>query len=90
MNKPTLAIIIPCFNEELCIEKTVEKLFVVLNSLIKKNKINSDSYLYLVDDGSSDTTWEIIKKLHSSNNLVKAQKFIRNDGTKPLLQVLRE
>ncbi len=85
MNKPTLAIIIPCFNEELCIEKTVEKLFVVLNSLIEKNKINSDSYLYLVDDGSSDTTWEIIKKLHSSNNLVKAQKFIRNYGNQKAL-----
>ena len=85
MNKPTLAIIIPCFNEELCINNTVEKLFLVINSLIAKDKIKSDSYLYLVDDGSTDTTWEIIKELHSKNNLVKAQKFIRNYGNQKAL-----
>lgn len=85
MNKPTLAVIIPCFNEELCIERTVKALFVVLNSLIEKNKINPNSYLYLVDDGSSDSTWEIIKRLHDENKLVKAQKFIRNYGNQKAL-----
>ena len=28
---PQLAIIIPCFNEELCVKTTAEKLFLVLN-----------------------------------------------------------
>lgn len=85
MNKPTLAIIIPCYNEELCIKNTVEKLFLVINSLIEKDKIKADSYLYLIDDGSSDSTWEIIKELHAKNNLVKAQKFIRNYGNQKAL-----
>ena len=85
MNKPVLAVVIPCFNEELCIERTVKALFEVLNSLIEKDKINPNSYLYLVDDGSADNTWEIIKKLHSENNLVKAQKFIRNYGNQKAL-----
>ena len=85
MNKPVLAVVIPCFNEELCIERTVKALFEVLNSLIEKDKINPNSYLYLVDDGSSDSTWEIIKRLHSENNLVKAQKFIRNYGNQKAL-----
>ncbi len=85
MNKPVLAVVIPCFNEELCIERTVRALFEVLNVLIEKNKINPNSYLYLVDDGSADNTWEIIKKLHSENNLVKAQKFIRNYGNQKAL-----
>ncbi len=85
MNKPILAVIIPCYNEELCIERTVNTLFEVLNTLIEKDKINPDSYLYLVDDGSSDSTWEIIKKLHSENKLVKAQKFIRNYGNQKAL-----
>ncbi len=85
MNKPILAVIIPCYNEELCIERTVKTLFEVLNTLIEKDKINPDSYLYLVDDGSSDSTWEIIKKLHSENKLVKAQKFIRNYGNQKAL-----
>lgn len=85
MDTPKLAIIIPCFNEELCIEKTVNQLLVVMESLIQKNKITQDSYIYLVDDGSSDNTWEIIKKLHAENPLVKAQKFIRNYGNQKAL-----
>lgn len=80
MNKPQLAIIIPCYNEELCIKNTVEKLFVVINDLISKGKIREDSYLYLIDDGSKDSTWSIIEELHSGNNLVKGTKFLRNYG----------
>ena len=85
MDKPTLAIIIPCYNEELCIEKTVTRLFEVLDDLIKKDKIKSDSYLYLVDDGSKDSTWEIIEKLHNYDKRVKGTKFIRNFGNQKAL-----
>ena len=77
---PRLAIVIPCYNEELCIESTVGKLSEVLSSLIDKGKISDDSYMYLVDDGSSDSTWSIIEKLHDTNNFVKAVKFIKNFG----------
>ena len=80
MDKPQLAIIIPCYNEELCIKNTVEKLFEVINDLISKGKIREDSYLYLIDDGSKDSTWSIIEELHSGNNLVKGTKFLRNYG----------
>ena len=80
MDKPQLAIIIPCYNEELCIKNTVEQLFVVINDLISKGKIREDSYLYLIDDGSKDSTWSIIEELHSGNNLVKGTKFLRNYG----------
>lgn len=85
MNKPTLAIIIPCFNEELLVESTVKSLFEVINSLIKKGKINQDSYIYLVDDGSKDKTWEIIERLHQQNNLVKGMRFVRNYGNQKAL-----
>ncbi len=80
MEKPLLAIVIPCFNEELCIKETTEKLFGVLNDLIKKDKINKESYLYFVDDGSKDNTWSIIENLHNSNSLVKGLKFVKNFG----------
>ena len=85
MGKPKLAIIIPCYNEELCVKTTVEKLFAVLDDLIKKDKIKPDSYLYLVDDGSTDKTWDIIAELHNQNPLVKGQKFIRNYGNQKAL-----
>ncbi len=85
MEKPLLAVIIPCFNEELCIRKTVEQLFVVFKSLIEKNKIQPESYIYLIDDGSVDSTWDIIRELHNENPLVKGQKFIRNYGNQKAL-----
>lgn len=85
MEKPKLAIIIPCYNEELCVKTTVVKLFAVLDDLIKKDKIKPDSYLYLVDDGSTDKTWDIIAELHNQNPLVKGQKFIRNYGNQKAL-----
>lgn len=77
---PQLAIIIPCFNEELCIKNTVERLLVVIDDLVVKNKITSESYIYLVDDGSVDNTWNIIEELHKQNNKIKGTKFIRNFG----------
>lgn len=80
MQIPKLAIVVPCYNEELCVESTCKRLLEVLKYLIDKQKITSESYLYFVDDGSSDTTWQIIERLHTENNLVKGQKFLKNFG----------
>ena len=41
-NKTKLAIIIPCFNEELVVESTVETLLKVLDGIIAKGKISDD------------------------------------------------
>lgn len=80
MQTPRLAVIIPCFNEELCIEQTSKRLLEVLVMLINKGKITNDSYLYFIDDGSTDKTWEIIEYLHSQTPMIKGKKFIRNYG----------
>ena len=85
MEKPTLAIIIPCFNEELLIESTINSILEVVNSLVSKGKISSNSYFYIVDDGSSDKTWSIVEKLHAQNNLIKGAKFIKNYGNQKAL-----
>lgn len=85
MNVPKLAVIIPCYNEELCIKSTVIRLFEVFNHLIKLNKIKRDSYIYLVDDGSKDKTWRIITEMHRENRLVKGQRFVKNFGNQKAL-----
>lgn len=85
MNVPKLAVIIPCYNEELCIKSTVIRLFEVFNHLIKLNKIKRDSYIYLVDDGSKDKTWRIIAEMHKENRLVKGQRFVKNFGNQKAL-----
>lgn len=80
MNKPTLAITVPCYNEELCVESTANKLIEVITDLIAKNKVNDDSFVYFIDDGSKDKTWELISKLHEKNSMIKGVKFVRNYG----------
>ena len=86
MQIPKLAIIIPCYNEELCIKSTTEKLLEIIKMLSDKGKISKDSYLYFVDDGSTDKSWEILEQCHqASPQNIKAIKFIRNYGNQKAL-----
>lgn len=85
MDIPTLAIIIPCYNEELCVKTTVTTLLALLDKLVNKGKIKPDSYLYLVDDGSKDKTWSMIVAEHQKDSRVKALKFVRNFGNQKAL-----
>ncbi len=82
---PILAVVIPCYNEELCIGSTINRLLEVLQVLIQKNKISDKSYLYIVDDGSADNTWGIVTEFHSVNPNVKGVKFIKNFGNQKAL-----
>lgn len=77
---PTLAIVVPCFNEEAALGKTVSKLMSTIESLCQKNQIAATSYTLLVDDGSVDETWAIIAKLCGKNTRVKGLKLSRNFG----------
>ena len=85
-NKTRLAIIIPCYNEELVIETTVKTLLGVLDGIVTKGKISENSYIYLIDDGSKDSTWQIIENLRSEfGERIKGTKFIRNYGNQKAL-----
>jgi glycosyltransferase involved in cell wall biosynthesis len=69
-----ISVVIPLLNEE---ESLPE-----LTAWIKK-VMDENQYLYeiiLIDDGSSDSSWEVIEKLNSENPLVKGIKFSRNYG----------
>jgi polyisoprenyl-phosphate glycosyltransferase len=75
-----LALIIPCMDEQEVLQKTNSELLALLNKLIDKNLINSNSYIYYVDDGSSDDSWSIIKKLSKNNKRVRGLKLSKNFG----------
>lgn len=77
--KPVLAIIVPCYNEEEVVKMSYFELYEVLKGLIDAEKISPSSYICFVDDGSSDTTWKIISKL-SKYKEVKGLKLSRNFG----------
>lgn len=75
MDKPTLAIIVPCYNDSEILKTTFDVLSKVIVDLKEKNKISENSYLSFVDDGSSDETWNTISKLE-----VNGIKLSKNFG----------
>ncbi len=79
--QPTLAIIVPCLNEEDCIMFTYQKLDKILKNLVESNSISQNSFIIFIDDGSSDNTWNLISELNKNNPCnVKGIKFSRNFG----------
>ena len=75
-----LAIVVPCYNEEEMLPLTTKELTDVLSDLITKQKIAPDSYILYVDDGSKDSTWELIKKFHEEEKMVFGLKLAGNVG----------
>ncbi len=61
-----LAIVVPCYNEEEVLETASATLRGVLDDLITKQKIASDSFILFVNDGSKDRTWELIEAQHNA------------------------
>lgn len=82
----TLAIAVPCYNEEALIATTAKKLLDILKKLQKEEKISDNSFIYFVDDGSSDDTWfEIAKVVAKYPNKVRACRFAINFGNQKAL-----
>jgi glycosyltransferase involved in cell wall biosynthesis len=75
-----LAIVVPCYNEEEVLAETNSRLTQLIETLIGKSKINPDSKIYYVDDGSTDHTWEIIEVFSKKQNGVEGIKLSRNVG----------
>ncbi|HKP71342.1 MAG TPA: glycosyltransferase family 2 protein [Pyrinomonadaceae bacterium] len=82
---PVLAIVVPCLNEELVIGDTARRLVEVLKHLAADGKIDAASFIYIVDDGSHDATWDVIEELHQNDAVVKGLKLARNVGTQNAL-----
>lgn len=78
--KNTLVIVVPCYNESEIFLHSLGELKKILNSLVEKNKINEKSYIFFVDDGSKDNTWELIKKENLKSSNVKGLKLSCNRG----------
>ncbi len=68
------SIIIPVFNAESCLTKTVES---IIDSM---NKFNSSYELLLIDDGSRDNSWQVIKGIKDKYPQTKGIKLNRNYG----------
>jgi polyisoprenyl-phosphate glycosyltransferase len=78
--KSVLAIVVPCFNEEPVVQETAKRLVAVIEQMQVNSKISAKSFLYFVDDGSADKTWEIVSELHEADIRIKGLKLARNAG----------
>ena len=79
--KPSIAIIIPCYNEEEILSSTISTLLATIDEMVLDDIIdNEKSCLYLVDDGSKDQTWSIIINHSKSYDNVKGLKLSCNKG----------
>jgi len=77
---PSLAIVVPCYNEEEVFPKTLASLQALLARLIASEKISTNSKIYFVDDGSRDSTWTLLKTAAEEHTDVVAIKLSRNKG----------
>ncbi len=78
-NEITLALVVPCYNEEAVLHDTTAKLSEVLNAMETDGSISSGKIIY-VDDGSRDATWQIIKQLSAESNRIIGLKLAHNVG----------
>jgi len=67
-----LAVVVPCYNEERCIEALVEE--------FEKLRAKVELHLIFVDDGSTDATGELLSALAAQRDWVKVLAHKRNQG----------
>ena len=75
-----LGIVCPCNNEHEVLLQSGERLTALLDGLVAKQKIAPDSFVLLVNDGSRDNTWQLIKQLHNDNRYFRGVNLAKNVG----------
>src|SRR5574344_537379 len=74
-----ISVVIPLYNED----ESIPELFAWIDRVMKANNFSYE--VIFVNDGSTDTSWEIIEHLHQEHENVKGIKFRRNYGKSPAL-----
>lgn len=77
---PSLAIVVPCYNEEEVIGKTLDRLQEIYRRMLDAGKITAASKMYFIDDGSRDNTWPLLQAAADQHDNVVAVKLSRNRG----------
>lgn len=77
---PSIAIVLPCYNEEEILLKTDEKVGQLVDMLISEGTISSESIIAYVDDGSRDNTWKLIDTICKNHKNRIGIKLSRNFG----------
>lgn len=79
-SRPILWIVIPCYNEEDVLPITAPMFLEQIQTMISKEKISAKSRILFVNDGSKDSTWDIICKLAQEDEYYIGISQSRNRG----------
>jgi len=75
MHRPALSIVVPCYNEEGCLELLHARV-----SGAAQAAVGSDYELVFVNDGSRDGTWPLMQRLSAADPHLVAINLSRNHG----------
>lgn len=73
MTKKLISIIVPAYNEEDCVEELARRLRIVFD----QNPIY-DFEAVIIENGSSDRTWDLLQKIHQTDMRFKIVRLARN------------
>jgi len=71
---PNLSVIIPLYNED----ESIGELCDWIDTVLTKHELSYE--VIIIDDGSTDSSWNCIEEIGSNNRSVKGIKFNRNYG----------
>ena len=74
-----ISVIVPLYNEE----ESLPELYAWIERVMKAHNYSFE--VIFVNDGSTDTSWEVIQRLSKESENVKGIKFRRNYGKSPAL-----
>jgi dolichol-phosphate mannosyltransferase len=70
-----LSIVVPCFNEEACLQTLHERL-----SKAAREAAGEDYEIVLINDGSRDRSWDLMQRIAADDRHVTAVNLSRNHG----------
>lgn len=74
MSKIDISVVVPLYNEEESLPELVEW----INRVMVENRFSYE--VIMVDDGSTDRSWEVVEQLVTQNSAVRGISFLRNYG----------
>lgn len=75
-----MALVVPCFNEEETLGRTMTELGALLEAMKARGEIAPESFALYVDDGSRDGTWRLLEERHAADPFCRAIGFAANAG----------
>ncbi|AQR74797.1 glycosyltransferase family 2 protein [Sphingomonas sp. LM7] len=75
MKRPKLSVVIPCYNEEACLEALHGRV-----SAAAQASVGNDYEIVLINDGSRDQSWKVMQRLCEADPRLVAINLSRNHG----------